>query len=78
MRIVVVNPNTTASMTEKIGAAAREVAGSGTVVVARNPAQGPASIEGFYDGALAVPGMLAVIAGHDGGTAEPADAFVIA
>ncbi|NUB16982.1 aspartate/glutamate racemase family protein, partial [Azospirillum brasilense] len=53
MRILVVNPNTTASMTEKAGAAARAVAAPGTEIVAANPAMGPASIEGYYDEALA-------------------------
>lgn len=61
MRILVVNPNTTASMTEKIGAAARRVASVGTEIVAVNSASGPASIEGFYDEALSLAGMLAVI-----------------
>jgi allantoin racemase len=61
MRILVLNPNTTASMTDKIGAAARRVASPGTEIVARNPAVGPASIEGFYDEAMCLPGMLEVI-----------------
>ena len=61
MRILVLNPNTTASMTEKIGAAARRVASPGTEIVARNPSVGPASIEGFYDEAMCLPGMLEVI-----------------
>jgi allantoin racemase len=49
MRILIVNPNTTASMTQKIGAAARRVASPGTEIVAVNPQHGPASIEGYYD-----------------------------
>lgn len=61
MRILVVNPNTTASMTEKIGAAARRVASVGTEIVAVNPLLGPASIEGFYDEAMSLAGMLDVI-----------------
>lgn len=61
MRILVLNPNTTASMTEKIGAAARRVASAGTEIVAMNSANGPASIEGFYDEAMSLAGMLAVI-----------------
>ncbi len=61
MRILVVNPNTTASMTEKIGAAARRVASAGTEIVAVNPLLGPASIEGFYDEAMSLAGMLDVI-----------------
>ena len=61
MRLLVVNPNSTASMTEKIGAAARRVAAPGTEIVAVNPARGPASIEGFYDEAQSLAGMLDVI-----------------
>lgn len=61
MRILVVNPNTTASMTEKIGVAARRVASVGTEIVAVNSSDGPASIEGFYDEAISLAGLLAVI-----------------
>lgn len=73
MRILVVNPNTTASMTEKIGAAARRVASPGTEIVAVNPAAGPASIEGFYDEAMSLAGLLDTIR-----TADGFDAVVIA
>jgi allantoin racemase len=62
MRILVVNPNTTAAMTEKIGHAARAVAAIGTEIIAVNPADGPVSIEGYYDEAFSVPGLLAEIA----------------
>ena len=72
MDILLINPNTTASMTDKIGAAARLVAGAGVKVTALNPAMGPASIEGHYDGALAVPGLLQVLRDN------PADACIIA
>ena len=75
MRILVVNPNSTAAMTRRIGAAAEAAAAGGTIIEAVNPAQGPASIEGFYDEALAVPGMLAEIRA---GEARGADAAVIA
>ena len=61
MRILVINPNTTAAMTEKIGAAARRVAAPGTEIVAVNPASGPVSIEGYYDEAISVPGLLEMI-----------------
>jgi len=65
MRILVVNPNTTAAMTEKIGRAARAVAASGTELIVVNPADGPASIEGYYDEAFSVPGLLAEITKGD-------------
>ncbi|WP_029349891.1 aspartate/glutamate racemase family protein [Bosea sp. 117] len=61
MRIHLVNPNTTASMTEKIAAAARAVARPGTQIVPATSAMGPASIEGYYDDALALPGLLAAV-----------------
>ncbi len=73
MRIHVVNPNTTASMTVKIGAAARAAASPGVEVSAVNPDFGPPSIEGYFDEAFSVPGLLAEI-----GKAPGADAFVIA
>lgn len=71
MKILVINPNTTRSMTEKIGAAARAVAAAGTIVDAVNPSQGPASIEGPYDEAFCLPGLLECLlqgagAGYDG------------
>jgi allantoin racemase len=62
VRILVVNPNTTGSMTERIDRAARAVATSGTEIIAVNPTDGPVSIEGYYDEAFSVPGLLAEIA----------------
>lgn len=61
MRIRVINPNTTASMTALIASSARAVAGPGTSVEAVTSPMGPASIESQYDEALAVPGILASI-----------------
>lgn len=75
MDIRIINPNTTASMTEKIGRCAAAVAAPGTSVVATNPSMGPASIESHYDEALAVPGLLTEIAaGNEAG----AQGFVVA
>jgi allantoin racemase len=51
MKLLVVNPNTSASMTARIGAAAA----AGTEIVAVNPESGRASIEGYFDEAFAVP-----------------------
>ncbi len=75
MRILIVNPNTTASMTEKIGAAARSVANPETEIVAVNPGMGPVSIEGYYDEAFSLPGLLDEIAK---GQKQGFDGFVIA
>lgn len=72
MKIRVINPNTTASMTAKIGTAARAVAAADTEIEAASPAMGPVSIEGFYDEAFAAPGLLGDMAEH------PADGYVIA
>jgi allantoin racemase len=75
MKILVVNPNTTSSMTAKIDACARIAASPGTEIVTRNPALGPVSIEGHYDEALSTPGLLEEISR---GESEGADGFVVA
>lgn len=62
MRILVVNPNTTATMTLTIEAAAKGAAARDTVIEAATAGMGPASIEGYYDEVFAVPGLLAEIA----------------
>jgi len=64
MRILVINPNTTASMTATIGEAAKRVAAPGTEVIALNPSSGPASIQGFYDEAMSLPGLLSLVREH--------------
>ena len=61
MLIHVVNPNTTSSMTEKIGKAAKAEAGAEVEIMLSQAEMGPVSIEGYYDEAFAVPGMLARI-----------------
>lgn len=58
--ILVINPNTTASMTDKIAAAARAAAGPATRITAINPRQGPAAIQGPDDGAAALPHLYAL------------------
>jgi len=73
MRILVINPNTTASMTDKIGKAAKIAASAGTKIIAVNPKDGPPSIEGYFDEAFVVPGILAEMF-----KAEDMDAYVIA
>jgi allantoin racemase len=73
--IMVVNPNTTESMTAAIGECARAVSGPGVSVVAVNPTTGPVSIESHYDDAMSVPGVLDEIAA---GERAGVDAFVIA
>lgn len=75
MRIQVINPNTTASMTEIIAAAATAAAAPGTEIVATTSATGPASIEGHYDEAVSVIGLLEAV---HAGEADGVDAHVIA
>jgi len=75
MRIKLINPNTTRRMTEAMGRCARDVAAPGTEVIAVNPTMGPPSIEGYYDEALATPGLLAEVAA---GEREGCDGYVIA
>ena len=73
MRLLVVNPNTTRSMTEKIGVAARAVALPSTEIVAVNPDAGPPSIEGYYDEVFAIPGLIGEMR-----RAGPVDGTIIA
>lgn len=75
MKLKIINPNTTRSMTDKIGACARAVAAPGTEIVAVSPGMGPASIESHYDEALSVPGLLEEVIE---GEREGVDAYVIA
>ena len=62
MKLLVVNPNTTASMTEKIADAANRVRNPATEIVAVTSSMGPASVEGYYDEALALPGLMLEVA----------------
>src|SRR6186997_3291771 len=75
MHLNIVNPNTTAAMTAMIAAAAKKAARPDTVIRAVSSAFGPASIEGAYDDAFAVPGLLERIRE---GEAAGVDAHVIA
>jgi allantoin racemase len=74
VRILVVNPNTTESMTAAIGEACRAVAAEDTEVTAINPAWGPPSIETYVEDYVAAAAMLQTIAAHR----DDYDAFVIA
>jgi len=73
MRILVVNPNTKASMTRTIAKAAVAAAAAGTEIVAVNSEFGPPSIEGYLDEAFSVPGLLAEM-----GKAPGMDAYIVA
>ena len=58
MKIALINPNSTAAMTEKAAQAARHYAAAGTEIRASNPTDSPPSIEGHYDEVMAMPGLL--------------------
>lgn len=73
MKILVINPNTTTSMTDKIAKAARAVARPDTEIVAASSQDGPTSIQGFLDVATCVPGLLNEVVQH-----KEVDAIVIA
>jgi allantoin racemase len=60
-------------MTRSIGEAAKAVALPSTTIVCVNPDFGPASVEGYFDEAFSVPGLLAEIS-----KAKDFDAHVVA
>ena len=64
MKLLLVNPNTTDTMTTGMRLAAEAVAAEGTEIVAVTAADGPESIEGYYDEAFAVPALLDAIRAH--------------
>jgi len=73
MKLLLINPNTTSSMTRKAAIAAKLVARPDTEIIATNPASGPVSIEGFYDIAACLPGLLEEAERH-----RDVDAVIIA
>ncbi len=77
MRIMLINPNTSRAMTEKIAEAAREVAGPDVLIEAVCPEVGAAAIESHTDEIAAAAAVIeAIQADRDG--PGPADAYVIA
>jgi allantoin racemase len=62
MKLLVVNPNSTAAMTDKVARSLRPFAAPGTEITFANPAATPASIEGHHDEATSVPAMLDIVA----------------
>ena len=57
MKLLLVNPNTSAAMTHGMAEAARAVAAPGTVVVGRQPSFGPVSIESHFDEVFGAAGV---------------------
>ena len=57
MKLLLINPNTSAPMTASIAKGASAVAATTTEIVAVQPSFGPLSIEGHYDEAFAAAGV---------------------
>lgn len=74
MRLLVVNVNTTTSMTEAIGDAARAVAAPGTEIEALTPFFGPESVEGNLESHLSAVAVCDRVARYEG----PYDAVILA
>ena len=72
-QICIVNPNTTASMTKLIDVTAKKYAGVNTEIITTQPQIGPESIEGYYDEAFSIPGLVEEILKN-----KNADAFIVA
>lgn len=58
MKILVMNPNSTTSMTDKIVESARQKASAGTTIIGASGTDSPVSIQGHHDEALSVPGLI--------------------
>jgi len=74
MRIIVVNVNTSESMTEVIGEAARRHASAGTEIVALRPYFGAEAVDCNFESYLSAVAVMDRVAGYD----EPYDAVVLA
>lgn len=72
MRILIVNVNTTPSMTEGIGAQALKAAAPGTEIVALTPRFGAESVEGNFESYLCAVGVMDAVMRYD----QPFDAVI--
>lgn len=72
MRILIVNVNTTATMTEGIVAQARKAAAPGTEIVGLTPRFGAESVEGNFESYLAAVGVMDAVMRYD----QPFDAVI--
>lgn len=75
IKIKIINPNTTESMTNSIFESAISCAGPATEIQAVNPKKGPVSIENFHDEYAAIIGVMEEV--HLGDR-DGVDAFIIA
>lgn len=75
MKILVLNPNTSEIVTNKIANVIKTIARPETEVIVKSVDHGPESLESFYDEAMAVPYIMqAVKSAHE----EKFDAIIIA
>ncbi|GAA5127297.1 aspartate/glutamate racemase family protein [Pseudonocardia adelaidensis] len=72
MRLLVVNVNTTASVTESIAASARSVAAADTEIIGLTPAIGAESVEGNFESYLAAVAVMNAVVTYEG----PFDAVI--
>ena len=75
MKLVVINPNSTQSMTDKIIASARAAAGDHVEVIGRTAHGAPASIEGHFDEVMSAAHLMREVQQAE---ASAADAIVVA
>ncbi|MET0475137.1 MAG: aspartate/glutamate racemase family protein [Mycobacterium sp.] len=73
-RITVINPNTSADLTDAITAAAQRVSGIGVTVTGVQPSFGVPSVESHAEEAIAAVGVLEQVRAHQDHT----DAYVVA
>ena len=74
-KILIINPNSTVSMTNKIRKFATAFKAPNVIVDVTNPSNTPQSIEGHYDGAMSLRGLMEKVKwGEDNGY----DGFIIA
>ena len=64
MKLLVVNVNTTPSMTEAIAASARSVAAPGTEIIGLTPTIGAESVEGNFESYLAAVAVMNAVVGY--------------
>lgn len=76
MKIKIINPNITLSMTKKIKNIAETLADAETEIIAVSPMTGPESIECYVDEYLSIPGIIEEV--RKGDREEEIDAFIIA
>lgn len=75
MKIKIINPNTTAGITNAMAKVASSLVRPDTELIAVSPQMGPSAIEGFYDEAFSAIGVLDEIRK---GEQEGCDGYVIA